>query len=87
MERDEVAPLAASPLRDNRMYVACQTDDDIGYVVQYVGEDNLIIGSDYGHSDPAAELEALRGLQKRADVSPALARKILEDNPRAFYGL
>ena len=38
--------LGPDTLRDNRMYVACQTTDDIPYVRQYVGDDNIIIGTE-----------------------------------------
>jgi predicted TIM-barrel fold metal-dependent hydrolase len=74
-------------LRERRLYVACQTDDDLAYVVQYAGEDNLIIGSDYGHNDTSSELEALRQLKKRGDVSPRIIDKILYDNAKALYAL
>jgi predicted TIM-barrel fold metal-dependent hydrolase len=87
LERDGKPLLSQSPLRDNRMYVACQTDDDLPYLISYVGEDNLMIGSDYGHSDIATELQAVRDLGKAGEVSPEVARKIRDDNPRALYGL
>lgn len=80
-------PLGKNPLREKRIYVACQTDDDLGYVVQYAGEDNLVIGSDYGHADTATEIEALRKLKEKGEVKPAVINKILDDNPRALYNL
>ena len=85
--RDGRKPLSDNPLRDNRMYVACQTNDDLKYVIQFAREDNLVIGSDYGHSDTASELEALKTLQKTGPLSPEATRKMLEDNPKALYGL
>jgi predicted TIM-barrel fold metal-dependent hydrolase len=85
--RDGRKPLSDTPLKDNRMYVACQTNDDLPYIIQCVGEDNLVIGSDYGHSDTSSELEALRTLAKTSPLSPQVVHKILEDNPRALYGL
>ncbi|MBI2991762.1 MAG: amidohydrolase family protein, partial [Deltaproteobacteria bacterium] len=57
------------------------------YVLNYAGEDNLVIGSDYGHADTASELEALRNLKRQGEVSPGVINKILDDNPRALYGL
>jgi predicted TIM-barrel fold metal-dependent hydrolase len=87
LEREGKRALSESPLRDNRVYVACQTNDDIPYIMQYVGEDNLVIGSDYGHSDTSSELEALRNFQHSGGLSSGVVRKILEDNPRALYGL
>ncbi len=74
-------------LREYRIYVACQTDDDLPYVLRYAGEDNLVIGSDYGHADTATEIEALRLLKQQADVPPRVIDKILDDNARALYSL
>jgi predicted TIM-barrel fold metal-dependent hydrolase len=80
-------PLPPNPLGANRIWVACQTDDDLPYVLQYAGEDNLVIGSDYGHADTATEIEALRRLKENAAISPRAIDKILDDNARALYGL
>jgi len=74
-------------LRSNRLYVACQTDDDLPYVLKYAGEDNIIIGSDYGHNDTSSELEALRHLKESGEVEPRIVSKILDDNPRVLYSL
>jgi predicted TIM-barrel fold metal-dependent hydrolase len=79
--------LAREPLKKNRIYVACQTDDDLAYILPYAGEENLLIGTDYGHADTASEIAALRELQQNGRVNAAAVRKILDDNPRAFYGL
>ena len=46
--------LTDNVLKENNLWVACQTDDDLPYVVKYAGEDNLLIGSDYGHNDTNA---------------------------------
>ena len=70
-----------------RFYVACETDEDIAYLVHYVGEDNLIIGSDYGHRDPSEERELVATMRSREDVPPHMIDKILSDNPRRFYGV
>jgi uncharacterized protein len=78
---------AGNILRDNHIYVACQIDDDLQHVLQYAGEDNLVIGTDYGHADTSSELEAMRRLQQREDLDPRVIAKILDDNPRALYGL
>lgn len=78
---------SANPLKDNNMYVACQTDDDMPWVLKYAGEDNLVIGTDYGHNDTSSEIEALRYLKDKKEISPAVIDKILCDNARALYGL
>ena len=74
-------------LQDNRIFVACQTDDDLPYVLQYAGEDNLVIGSDYGHADTSSELTALRHLQDMQQLDGRVVDKILCDNARSLYGL
>ena len=74
-------------MRDYRMYVACEADDDLPFVLKYSGEDNLVVGTDYSHADNSTEMEALTHLQERTDVEPRILRKILEDNPKALYGL
>jgi predicted TIM-barrel fold metal-dependent hydrolase len=70
-----------------QLYVACQTDDDLPYVLKYAGEDSLMIGSDYGHADNASELLALRRLQDNGEVEPRVIEKILCANPARFYGI
>jgi aminocarboxymuconate-semialdehyde decarboxylase len=74
-------------LRRNRIYVACQTDDDLAYVLKYSGEDHLVIGTDYGHNDTSSEILALRKLKEDGSVPPEVVHKILDDNARALYGL
>lgn len=74
-------------MRAGRLYVACQTDDDLDSVLRYAGEDNIVIGSDYGHADTATEIEALRRLKLKGEVSDRAIGKILDQNPRRLYGL
>ncbi len=74
-------------LRDNRIYVACQTDDDLSYVLGYSGEDQLVIGTDYGHNDTSSEITALRKLKEDGSVAPRVVQKILDDNARRLYAI
>ena len=74
-------------MEESRLYVACQTDDDIAYVLQYAGPNNLVIGSDYGHQDTSSELAALRHLRDMEGVDDDAVDRILDANPSALYGL
>ncbi len=76
-----------NPFREFRAYVTCQNDDDLPYVLGYTGEDNLVIGTDYGHFDPSSEIDAIAILRGRSDISPRVIEKITDDNPRALYAL
>ena len=79
--------LSKSILADNNMYVACQCTDDLEYVLSYAGDGQLVVGTDYGHADTSAEIEALRRVKEEGKVSPAVAERILDQNARALYGL
>jgi predicted TIM-barrel fold metal-dependent hydrolase len=82
--------LAANIFKTNRVYITCQVDEDLPYILKYVGEDNLMVGSDYTHRDPSMELEFRKILQERADngdIPQTAVQKILYDNPKVFYGL
>ena len=74
-------------LRDYNIYVSTQTDDDFSYVISYAGEENLVIGTDYGHGDTSSELNAIARFKAMAGLSDEVKRKILSDNPRRFYGI
>jgi len=79
--------LARDVLGHNRIYVACQTDDDLPYILRYANEKNIVIGTDYGHADTSSEIEALRRLKERGEVEPQIINKILGDNPKTLYRL
>jgi predicted TIM-barrel fold metal-dependent hydrolase len=83
----QLKPIDKSWMRENRLYVACQTDDDLPYVLNYSGEDNIVIGSDYGHADTSSEIEALRNLKKKGELRPDVIDKILYANAKALYNL
>jgi predicted TIM-barrel fold metal-dependent hydrolase len=80
-------PLAERPLAANNIYVACQVTDDLDYILPYAGEDNLVIGTDYGHADTASEIDALRLLKTNGMLPARAVDKILSDNARRLYGI
>lgn len=80
-------PDEATALRDKRLFVTCRTDDDLPYVLQWTGDSNLIIGTDFGHKDAASEIDALLTLRERADLDAGVIDRIASDNARAFYGI
>ena len=69
------------------MYVACLTNDDIPYILNHVSENNLIIGSDYGHSDTSSELEALKSFKSDERIPAGVLDKILSDSPSKLYAI
>jgi uncharacterized protein len=78
---------SAEMFKEYRLYVACEADEDVPYLAKYTGDDHLLIGSDYPHSDPSREDQFVNAINVRADIPAALKQKILYDNPRAFYAM
>ena len=74
-------------LKHFNVYVTCEVSDDIPFVLKHGGEDNILIGTDYGHTDTSSAMDAIRTFMEMDDVSDEAKAKILYDNPRALYGL
>jgi predicted TIM-barrel fold metal-dependent hydrolase len=85
--KDDPARYGPRLFEEYRLYVACEADEDIPYLTQCIGEDHLLVGSDYGHNDPSEEPELVKVMRAREDVPPRVIDKIFEANPRRFYGL
>jgi predicted TIM-barrel fold metal-dependent hydrolase len=79
--------LPDNPLAEYRLYVTLQNDDDIDYLLRYTGEENVIIGTDYGHNDQSTEVEALRNLRESGVLTAEQYDKITWHNPKTLYGL
>jgi predicted TIM-barrel fold metal-dependent hydrolase len=69
----------------DRVFVSCQLDDDLPYVISKLGEDFLITASDYPHGDAFREDHLTEGLMRRGDLSERTVDKILSDNPRRLF--
>jgi predicted TIM-barrel fold metal-dependent hydrolase len=74
-------------LTKNNFYVTTQRTDDLDWLISEIGEDNLLIGTDYGHGDTAVEIEALRRLEGDGTLSASAADKIIRQNPSRLYGI
>ncbi|MCZ6497030.1 MAG: amidohydrolase family protein [Alphaproteobacteria bacterium] len=79
--------LADDAMGENRMYVTTQMTDDIRAIVDAVGDDNLLIGTDYGHNDTATDIRAMQRLGREGGIAESTVHKILEANPKRLYGL
>ena len=89
-ERALTFDLQKDLFRAGRLFISVDPVDHIEHLLEFGTEDNLIVGTDYCHSDPSANLAALEEVQRWADegrISEEIARKLLETNARSFYGL
>ncbi len=71
----------------NNFYVTTQKSDDLPFLVGEFGDDNIIIGTDYGHKDASVEIEALQRMAGDGNVPAKTAQKILTANPARLYGI
>lgn len=74
-------------MTDNNFYVTTQWTDNVPWLLSQVGDDNLIIGTDYGHRDTATEVLALKRMATDGTIPAASAKKILETNPAGLYAI
>ena len=87
-DRSATFDLQRDLFKEDRLFVTIDPMDHIEHLLDFGTEDNLIIGTDYCHSDPSANLAALDEVKKWASegrISDAVARKILESNAKVFY--
>jgi uncharacterized protein len=73
--------------RDYRIYVACETEENLPLLAECIGEDNLLIGSDYGHNDPFEQRNFLPTLRSQTSLPNRVVEKMVRDHPGTFYGL
>lgn len=68
-------------------FISIEPDERyLGDMIDYLGPDNLIFGSDFPHPDHRVDIVAdAVALAER--LSPKIVRQILWDNPARFYGL
>jgi predicted TIM-barrel fold metal-dependent hydrolase len=55
--------------------------------MEQAGEDCLVIGTDYGHTDTSSDIDAIKIFRQRNDLTPEAKQKVLSENARALYGL
>ena len=75
--------LSANPLTENNVWVTIQLNDDLEQVHRYVGDDRLVIGTDYGHADSATEVYALKTFQNDNRMPAESRSRVLWTTPRS----
>ena len=73
--------------REFRIFIACEAGENLPVIVDCIGEDNLVIGSDYGHNDPFEQRNLLPTLKSLTSIPSRVVDKMVRDNPCALYGL
>ncbi|HUE08181.1 MAG TPA: amidohydrolase family protein [Acidimicrobiales bacterium] len=74
-------------LERNNMYIACQIDDDLPYLITRLGSDNVVCGSDWAHIDIGSDPAAQRILAGRTELDAGVRRRIVDSNGRRLFGI
>lgn len=77
----------AEYFREGRAFIGCESDEDINYLVNLIGEDAAVAASDYPHTDPSQEENLVADFMRREDVPLRLKEKILCENAKRLYKL
>ena len=88
--RDRRLPCKKNPreyLEAGNVFISIEADEDVGYLLNLIGEDQLIIASDYPHEDPSRAENMVGELHSRTDLDPKLRQKILSHNAARLYAL
>ena len=87
IERGGTAKSPRSYFHEGRAYISCEADEDINYLVSSVGEDSIVVASDYPHADFSKEERIADAIMGREDVPLRVREKVLDANPTALYGI
>jgi len=84
---DDDTELELGVLERKNLYITCAISNDLPYLLRCSGENNLVVGSDYGHLDIGSDLFAPQIVAGRDDIAPLAAKKIVDDNGRRLHGI
>jgi uncharacterized protein len=74
-------------LRDKQVFIAAQIEDNLLEILELVGSDRLIYGTDFGHLDVGSDPDGLHVMANRPDIDAATAAKIVNTNARRLLGI
>ncbi len=73
--------------REGRVFISCEADENINYLTSLLGEDSLVLASDYPHADSFREENMVKAIMEREDVPLRVREKLLSTNAQSLYGL
>ena len=80
-------PAPENVLKHFNVFVTCEISDDIEYVVRHAGDENLLLGTDYGHADISSAMNSIQDFKRIDALSDVTKRRILFENPKRMYAI
>jgi predicted TIM-barrel fold metal-dependent hydrolase len=82
------ANVVRQALVDHQIYITCEDHEDLPAILPFAGDDNLVIGSDFGHpGDVSESIHVQENFRGRDDISEDVKSRIMGANARALYAL
>ena len=78
---------AMEALDGAQLFVAAQVEDNLPEILELVGPDGLVYGTDYGHLDIGSDPDGMHAMTSRRDIDAGVARKIVDANGRRLLGI
>jgi predicted TIM-barrel fold metal-dependent hydrolase len=78
---------AMEALDGAQLFVAAQVEDNLPEILDLLGPDRLVYGTDYGHLDIGSDPDGLHVISSLPDLGADVARKIVDTNARRLLGI
>ena len=85
--REATGPGLSEFLSDAHVFVTTEMSEDIPKLIEEVGNDCLMLGSDYTHSDRSSVLHVHQRISEMKGLSDDSVKKLTSANGRQFFGL
>ncbi|MFO1427357.1 MAG: amidohydrolase family protein [Steroidobacteraceae bacterium] len=74
-------------LEERNLFVTCEEHEELPLILQYAGDNRIVIGSDYGHPGDVDEtILVQQKLRARKDITEAQKSRILSGNAETLFG-
>jgi len=80
-------PVTPEDIERMNMFVSLETDEDVPYLAAALGNQSLVLGTDFGLNDLGTELGAHQTILARSDIEHDLATDIVDLNGRKLFDL
>lgn len=87
LSRKRGTPVSDRLLTESNYFITTQKSDQLDWLLNEIGDENLLVGTDYGHNDDAVEIEIIRRLSADGTIPKVSAEMIIDKNPSKLYGL
>jgi predicted TIM-barrel fold metal-dependent hydrolase len=83
----DTKPVLPEDIERMNIFVSLETDEDLPYLANALGNQSLVVGTDFGHNDLGTELGAHQTVLARPDLKHEVAADIVDRNGRKLLDI